>query len=307
MTHAPLVSIILAVYNGVRFLPAQLDSLLSQTYPNIEIIAIDDCSTDGSYDLLMSYKERYANFRVYENETNLGYIKNFEKGSRLAQGDYFAFCDQDDIWLTEKIAVMMEEMSKGYPMAFCDSEFVDFDGKSLGYRLSDKRNQQNFNTPLNFAIGNSIAGHAMISKKEVIERSLPFPDTMIHDRWIGFVATFFGPILFVDQPLVKYRQHDCNVNTGNKDAHKARKKADKKNREIVEARKNMQLFAEKCPEGKEKEVFEVLNRTYQHPSLVNRFVRMSTFFKYREEVLALKKYSGFRKFLFCIKTFFKVV
>ncbi|MBV7532346.1 glycosyltransferase family 2 protein [Chitinophaga sp. sic0106] len=307
MTQSPLVSIIIAVYNGARFLQEQLDSVLNQTYSNLEIIAVDDCSTDSSFEILQRYQDRYPNFHVFRNEANLGYIKNFEKGLQLAKGEYMALCDQDDIWLPEKVSIMMAEMAKGYHTAFCDSEVVDFEGKSLGRCISDGRNQQDFDTPLNFAIGNSISGHAMLIRKGVIDQSIPFPNTMIHDRWIAFVATFFGPIRYIDQPLVKYRQHDTNVNTGNKDAKKARKRAEKKISDAEVARHNMELFYQKCPPGDIKAVFEKLNRAYQHPTLLNRFVRMNTFFKYQHEILAFKRRSAFRRFLFCIKTFVKVV
>ena len=80
----PLISIVIATYNGERFLRKQLDSIVSQSYQNIEIIAVDDCSSDNTLNILNEYAERYNNFIIVSNDHNLGYIKNFEKGFLLA-------------------------------------------------------------------------------------------------------------------------------------------------------------------------------------------------------------------------------
>src|SRR5688500_10348209 len=96
--NIPLVSIALCVYNGEKFLREQLDSLVNQSYPNIEIIASDDRSTDASLLILQEYADRYPYFKFGQNEQNLGYVKNFEKVISLCSGDLIALSDQDDIW-----------------------------------------------------------------------------------------------------------------------------------------------------------------------------------------------------------------
>src|SRR5215468_9284257 len=92
----PLVSIALCTYNGEKFLQKQLDSLLEQTYPNIEIIAVDDASTDNTWRILMNSAKRYSNkLKLYKNEKNLGYSLNFERAIKLCRGDFIALSDQD--------------------------------------------------------------------------------------------------------------------------------------------------------------------------------------------------------------------
>src|SRR3712207_2934774 len=92
----PLVSIILATYNGASFLTEQLDSLFQQTYPFYEVVAVDDQSTDETFAILQDFALRHPTMRVYQNKKNLGFIKNFEHACSLAQGALIALCDQDD-------------------------------------------------------------------------------------------------------------------------------------------------------------------------------------------------------------------
>ncbi|MEK7198913.1 MAG: glycosyltransferase, partial [Bacteroidota bacterium] len=106
----PLISVVMATYNGERFLSEQLESILSQSYPNIEMIVVDDGSVDSTVALVESYIKRYPAIRLYVNEENLGYIKNFEKGMLLANGEYIALSDQDDIWRKDKLALLMERI-----------------------------------------------------------------------------------------------------------------------------------------------------------------------------------------------------
>src|ERR1700722_18799619 len=98
MENTPLVSIVLCTYNGERFLSQLLDTLVTQTYPNIEIIAIDDCSADSSFAILAEYALKYTQFRIYRNEKNLGFAGNFEHAITYCRGELVAFCDQDDLW-----------------------------------------------------------------------------------------------------------------------------------------------------------------------------------------------------------------
>src|SRR5258708_3925751 len=105
---AELVSIALCTYNGEAYLKEQLDSLIDQTYPNCEIIIVDDCSKDGTVDILKQYANEYTQIKLYINTENLGYTKNFEKAIVLCNGEYIALCDQDDIWDKNKISIMID-------------------------------------------------------------------------------------------------------------------------------------------------------------------------------------------------------
>src|SRR5574344_2136916 len=97
-----MISLALPTYNGEKYLREQLDSIFNQTMVPEEIVVVDDRSTDSTIQILEEYKQKYG-LKYYINEQNLGYNKNFEKAITLCQGDYIALCDQDDVWLPEKI------------------------------------------------------------------------------------------------------------------------------------------------------------------------------------------------------------
>src|ERR1700743_1857825 len=102
-----LVSIALCTYNGAAYIEEQLDTLVNQSYPNCEIIVVDDCSKDNTVKILSEYADKYPQVRIHINEKNLGYTRNFEKAIRLCKGEYIALCDQDDIWDPQKIEMQV--------------------------------------------------------------------------------------------------------------------------------------------------------------------------------------------------------
>jgi glycosyltransferase involved in cell wall biosynthesis len=306
---APLVSIVIATFNGERFLHQQLDSIIKQTYNNIEVIAVDDCSTDNTVSILKEYASQFSNFTVVVNDKTLGYQKNFEKGFLLANGKFIAPCDQDDIWLPTKIEILTKHIGD-HAIAYCNSAFIDSSGNELDEKMSDARTLTNFNSPIMYAIGASAPGHAMLIAKNVTLAAMPFPTLISHDTWLGFVATFESSLKFVDEVLVLYRRHDRNVFGAfhKKDRKKNNPKGSLQLRE-QKARQRAELLYNKCPDHLhiEKEFFKKLCECCQNYTLANNFARMRLFFKYRREILMYKKHNELRRCLFCIKVFFKII
>lgn len=309
-TKIPLVSIVLCTYNGALHLSAQLDSIIAQTYPNIEIIAIDDCSTDNTVDILHQYAERYKNFKIIQNNTNIGYVKNFEKGMVLCKGNFMALCDQDDVWEHNKIAAMMENIGD-YNLVYCNSELVDANLNSLHKKMSDIKNLATYNNALPFVIGNCVPGHAILMTRALLNLAAPFPNYIIHDHWLAYIASLYGGVKYINTVLVKHRNHTNNAVGA---VHLKRKKGTsfytrfnekRKRREIV--CKKIELFYAACnvADSPEKEVLYNLMISYKSFSLKNNIKRMRLFLKYRGQLLAIKKRSAFRKWIFCYKMFFK--
>ena len=299
----PLVSVVLATYNGEKYLRQQLDSILQQDYPNIEIVVTDDCSSDSTLTILQEYASKYPSILIYANDTNLGLNKNFEKGMLLAQGEYIAISDQDDIWKKEKITTLMNKIGN-HAIIYHDSELIDLNGLSLNRKLSDIKQLGDFDNCLNVAIVANVPGHAMLFKKSLVDQCIPFPENAIlYDHWMAFVATFSTGIKFISRPLVMYRQHENNIyGTGLVKKKKRKKYALSKNQR---AKNRLRLFYNKCPSTliKQKKVLGDLMKSYTDFSIGNDFARMILFFNNSDTLLASKKRSRIRKWLFCLKTF----
>ena len=119
------VSVALCTFNGEHYLREQLDSILNQTYDNItEIVCVDDNSTDKTWSILKEYSEQYKQFRIFRNETNEGYIQNFEKAVSLTSRNYIAISDQDDLWYPTKISKLMEAIGESL-MVYSDNQYID--------------------------------------------------------------------------------------------------------------------------------------------------------------------------------------
>src|ERR1700748_3070750 len=99
MSKQPLVSVAMCTYNGEKYIRQQLDSILNQTWRNLEIVIVDDGSSDDTFAIISEYAEKDSRIKCFKNEVNLGFNKNFEHAVELTTGDYIAISDQDDIWL----------------------------------------------------------------------------------------------------------------------------------------------------------------------------------------------------------------
>lgn len=305
MNH-PLVSIAFCTYNGAAYLQEQLASVLEQTYSHLEIIIVDDCSTDDTWEILKQYESRDNRVKIFRNSKQLGINKNFEQAVLKASGEFVAFCDQDDVWEKNKIEVLLDHIQQ-YDLVYCDSEFIDQKGGRLHKKMSDIRNLRSYNNCLPFAVCNVVSGHAILVRKKVLDACLPFPESVWYDWYLAFYVSCYGKLKFVDLPLVKYRQH-----TGNMIAAVNVKGSKKKNDHVdknalIRQRINVFYNLIKKSEVENKEVIKKLHDSYQQFSVSDNFARSYVVWKYRKEILATKKRSGIRIFFFCIKMFFKIV
>ncbi|WP_165304971.1 glycosyltransferase family 2 protein [Pedobacter sp. SYP-B3415] len=209
MNDKPLVSVALCTYNGSQFLKEQLDSLLAQDWPLIEIIAVDDCSTDDTFAILTSYALRSEKLKIYRNDRNLGYTRNFEQALRRCQGDLVAICDQDDIWSHDKLSKQVAALGQ-HILVYCDSAFVDKSGRLTGQKMSDYFHFYSGDNPDVFLLENCISGHAMLFKKSLIGLAGSFPSNIYYDQWLAYVATNHGSVAAQNEVLVLFRRHEQN-------------------------------------------------------------------------------------------------
>jgi glycosyltransferase involved in cell wall biosynthesis len=206
-TALPRVSVALCVYNGERWLREQLDSVLAQEGVELEVVALDDGSKDGSVALLRGYASRDPRVRVVENEENLGHLKSFEKCMGLCTMPLIAPCDQDDVWEPGKLATLIAAMGDA-DLAYCNSAYIDADGRAVGRSLGDDLAPMfEGDDPLKLALKNTISGHAMVVRTDVFESAKPLPALLFHDWWLALRAAARNGVVYVDQPLVRFRRH----------------------------------------------------------------------------------------------------
>jgi len=209
----PEVSLVLSSFNGARYLSEQLDSLLAQKYPNLLINVRDDGSSDDTRSILKSYEAKHPNIHVSFGEW-LGIANSFfhllQNNGDASQ--YFAFCDQDDVWCPDKIERAVEklsEMGPGVPALYCSRlEYVSQDLSHLKYSRSPGR-ELAFQGAL---VENSATGCSIMLNRvarDMIVDSLP-RQCIMHDWWCYLVISAFGEVIYDDYPTVKYRLHTSN-------------------------------------------------------------------------------------------------
>jgi hypothetical protein len=214
------ISIAMCTYNGAEFLPAQLQSILTQTRPPDEIVICDDGSTDGTRSMLEEFATESAiPINLHFNQQNLGSIKNFEQAIRLCTGDMIALSDQDDVWRSDKLQLFESELnnSPSAGLVFSDAEIVDENLKPLDRRMWDgvgfdahKRKLIKTGRALEVLItGWTVTGATMAFRSSFVKLSLPIPEgiAMIHDGWIALTIAAVADVVAIDEPLIQYRQH----------------------------------------------------------------------------------------------------
>ncbi|WP_111671065.1 glycosyltransferase [Algoriphagus litoralis] len=209
MTKFPLISIGLCTYNGAPYLRQQLDSLVQQTYPSLEIRIRDDQSEDETVAIIKEFQARFPNIHLVQNPVRMGLQKNFEAVFTDCQGEFIAPCDQDDIWLPHKLERIHQAIGM-HQIAYHDSLLIDEHGRSLEFRMSDKFRLKSWNRQSAFLLFNCISGHSMLFNKQLLNYALPFPEQGFYDHWLAFVALESGSIKYCPEVLVKYRQHQSN-------------------------------------------------------------------------------------------------
>jgi glycosyltransferase involved in cell wall biosynthesis len=203
------VSIVMCTYNGVSFLKLQIESILAQSHTTFELLVVDDASSDGTVLLLQQYQQQDNRISIVVNETNLGYNKNFEKAFKLAKHNYIAISDQDDIWHTEKIEIMLREWPAGSEMVYTISSFFDSDNHKRT-SSNTKIAYKNVNEPAMLVFDSPIHGHACMVKKDFALSCAPYPDDVFYDWWLSMFAASKNVLGVVPQTLTWHRMHNNN-------------------------------------------------------------------------------------------------
>lgn len=216
------ISVVLCTYNGEKYIEEQLKSILNQVRPVDEIILLDDGSTDHTVKIAEEILYSCGiSFQVIQNEKNLGAAGNFEKGIRLAKGDWIFTSDQDDVWYKQKTQdfEMLFEQRPDCVLAFSDACVTD---ENLGiiqksmWEASDftEDKQQKIEQGKYYDVlcsDNIVMGAAMAVKREFAISCPPSPEGTLHDYWLALCAPVYGSIAMIKKPELFYRQHGANV------------------------------------------------------------------------------------------------
>jgi len=197
----------MATCNGENFIHAQLKSILTQISENDEVIISDDSSTDKTVDIIKDFKDK--RIKLYEHNHFHSPVLNFENALKRASGNIIFMSDQDDIWLDNKVEVMVKLMHS-YDIVVSDCILIDQNETVLNDSFFMLRGSG----PgiIHNLIKNSYIGCCMAFKRHVLEKALPFPKAIpMHDMWIGMIGELFGKTYFCKEKLVKYQRHSDNI------------------------------------------------------------------------------------------------
>jgi glycosyltransferase involved in cell wall biosynthesis len=216
------VSVVMATFNGSRFLRTQLTSLAHQKERPTELIICDDCSSDDT----IAIATEFANVspfpvRIHINEKLKGYRRNFLDAAALCSSDLVAFCDQDDIWHEDKLLCITRVFADDDDilLACHNARVIELNG-AIVRRILPNQWLPIINHPLSLRPFDYTLGFTQVFRKRLLmfshlnadSRDQNFPDqALAHDQWFFFLASVFGKIAYFDQDFVDYRQHDKNV------------------------------------------------------------------------------------------------
>ncbi|MEG0838869.1 MAG: glycosyltransferase family 2 protein [Hydrogenoanaerobacterium sp.] len=217
-----MIAILMATYNGENYIEEQLNSLLAQTVQDFIVYIQDDCSTDDTYSILKVYSRKYPNkFMVSRNELNTGGAKNnFMQMMVKHHNDYVMLCDQDDVWLPNKIELALEKMmslEKKYGVSepilvHTDLTVVDsslnITAKSFNGLMQIDPSRYTLRYLL---VQNIVTGCTTMYNQALCNFLYATPQFLIiHDWWLALIAGAFGKIGFINEQTILYRQHENN-------------------------------------------------------------------------------------------------
>jgi glycosyltransferase involved in cell wall biosynthesis len=196
-------TVVLASYQGERFIGEQLDSIIPQLSSDDEIIISDDASTDGTLSVVAQRSDK--RIRVLTNDVRIGYVGNFQRAISQSVGDSIFFSDQDDVWLPNKIATL-DLALRNKPCVSSDAIMVDEQLRQIYPSYFQWRDTRSFSAWSIF-LKPAIVGATLACTKRYLDTLLPLPPNIPHDFWISFNAAWDDSLEIVHEPLILYRRH----------------------------------------------------------------------------------------------------
>lgn len=221
--YSPKVEILMATYNGEKYLKSLINSIVNQTYKNWNLLIRDDCSTDNTIKIINKLKNDYSDkVKIIENnKKRLGACQNFHELLKKSTAKYLFFCDQDDIWLKNKIEISMKkmlELEKIYGknhsiLIHTNLKLINSSNKiiSNSFWAYCSIEPEKMYIPEVLFFQNIITGCTILINDSAKRKSLPIPEeALMHDWWIALRIAKYGKIENINTPTILYRQHKNN-------------------------------------------------------------------------------------------------
>lgn len=216
------VGIVMATYNGMKYVREQIDSIIANTYTDWKLWICDDGSKDNTISILKEYEDKYTDkIIVYQNPKNLGLVLNFLEGAKRCDTDYVMFCDQDDVWMKDKIQSTLDSMRKteekmgyDYPITvFTDVTVVDASLNKIHSSFYQTSRLDTTKLDINhLLIENKLIGCTIMMNHAVKNLLTNLPkSSRVHDWWIALLTSSFGKIVYIPKATLLYRQHENNI------------------------------------------------------------------------------------------------
>ncbi|HGD3978133.1 TPA: glycosyltransferase family 2 protein [Streptococcus agalactiae] len=211
------VNILMATYNGEKFLAQQIESIQKQTFKEWNLLIRDDGSSDKTCDIIRNFTAKDSRIRfINENEHhNLGVIKSFFTLVNYEVADFYFFSDQDDVWLPEKLSVSLEaakHKASDVPLlVYTDLKVVNQELNILQDSMIRAQSHHANTTLLPELTENTVTGGTMMINHALAEKWFTPSDILMHDWFLALLAASLGEIIYLDLPTQLYRQHDNNV------------------------------------------------------------------------------------------------
>lgn len=216
------VDIIMATYNGEKYLVEQIDSIITQTYDNWSLIISDDGSDDSTVEIIRSFEQIDERINLVNVNRQGGIVQNFSKALNYSKSPYVMFSDQDDVWHKDKISIMIQKIAElegkhgnNIPiLGFSDLCLVDSSGNIVheSFYRYNKLNPINNCDPRYLAWRSTVYGCTVIFNKALLKLAMPLPyNVPMHDQWFALLSACCGVVFYESRELIHYRQHSDNI------------------------------------------------------------------------------------------------
>ncbi len=209
------ISVCMAAYNGAQFIEEQIRSILSELSDTDEVVIVEDCSTDATVSVVNAISD--PRIRLISNDQNVGYVRSFERALQESTGDYVFLSDQDDIWVTGRVAQMKAALQDRMMVVSNCTHFGGQAGRFHNIRVRSSDSQRHAANIMGILVGYRLHwGCAMALRAELLSFALPFPSYMreSHDQYLAMAGNVAGSIAYLDEDTILHRLHGDNLTPG---------------------------------------------------------------------------------------------